>query len=287
VDWGAWWGEHGELVLGIFVGGIISAIVSWIYYRKAEKPKRLAYEIRSNSRMISTDRDERQNLQVIYNGARVKNPNLTVVRVANIGKQDIVAEDFRNSPIKIRFDSSLVLSATPSDQQNPRITGQLAEIPGSNAVGVMPDHLKSNEWFDIRIVTDGDPIEPEIEARVVGETHPVMATDVVLRQRRSIVTTTISAVIAAFAIGYIADGVLRGNSEALFSRLDALLAIVALLTAVATIVLRRGSAVRMNWAKKETPMAVTWKLPEQMPETRSRPSSELVKSRSSSAGNAR
>lgn len=262
MDWGAWWGEHGELVLGIVVGGIISAIVSWIYYRKAEKPKRLAYEIRSNSRMISTDRDERKNLQVIYNGARVKNPNLTVVRVANIGKQDIVAEDFRNSPIKIRFDSSLVLSVTPSDQQNPRITGQLAEIPGSNAVGVMPDHLKSNEWFDVRIVTDGDPIEPEIEARVVGETHPIMATDVVLRQRRSIVTTTISAVIAAFAIGYIADGVLRGNSEALLSRLDSLLTIVALLAAVATIVLRRGTAVRMNWAKKETPMAVTWKLPE-------------------------
>lgn len=262
MDWGAWWGEHGELVLGIVVGGIISAIVSWIYYRKAEKPKRLAYEIRSNSRMISTDRDERKNLQVIYNGARVKNPNLTVVRVANIGKQDIVAEDFRNSPIKIRFDSSLVLSVTPSDQQNPRITGQLAEIPGSNAVGVMPDHLKSNEWFDVRIVTDGDPIEPEIEARVVGETHPIMATDVVLCQRRSIVTTTISAVIAAFAIGYIADGVLRGNSEALLSRLDSLLTIVALLAAVATIVLRRGTAVRMNWAKKETPMAVTWKLPE-------------------------
>ena len=262
MDWGAWWGEHGELVLGIVVGGIIGAIVSWIYYRKAETSKRLAYEIRSNSHMISTDRDERRSLQVIYNGARVKNPNLTIVRLANIGKQDIVAEDFRNSPIKIRFDSSLVLSVTPSDQQNPRITGQLAEIPGSNAVGVMPDHLKSNEWFDVRIVTDGDPIEPEIEARVVGETHPIMATDVVLRQRRSIVTTTISAVIAAFAIGYIADGVLRGNSEALLSRLDSLLAIVALLAAVATIVLRRGTAVRMNWAKKETPMAVTWKLPE-------------------------
>jgi hypothetical protein len=263
VDWGAWWGEHGELVLGIVVGGIISAIVSWIYYRKAEKPKRLAYEIRSNSRMISTGRDERKNLQVIHNGARVKNPNLTIVRVANIGKQDIVAEDFRNSPIKIRFDSSLVLTVTPSDQQNPRITGQLAEVPGSNAVGVMPDHLKSNEWFDVRIVSDGDPIEPKIEARVVGETHPIMATDVVLRQRRSIVTTTISAIIAALAIGYVADAVLRGSSEALLSRLDSLLAIVALLAAVATIVLRRGSAVRMNWAKKETPMAVTWKLPEQ------------------------
>ena len=90
-----------------------------------------------------------------------------------------------------------------------------------------------------------------------------MATDVVLRQRRSIVATTISAVIAACAIGYVADAVFRGNSEALLSRLDSLLAIVALLAAVATIVLRRGSAVRMNWAKKETPMAVTWKLPEQ------------------------
>ena len=266
MDWGAWWGEHGELVLGIVVGGIIGAIVSWIYYRKAETPKRLAYEIRSNSRMISTDRDERRNLQVIYNGARVKNPNLTIVRVANIGKQDIVAEDFRNSPIKIRFDSSHVLSATPSDQQNPRITGQLAEIPGSNAVGVMPDHLKSNEWFDVRIVTDGDPIEPEIEARVVGETHPIMATDVVLRQRRRIVTTTISAVIAAFAIGHVADALLRGDFEALLSRLDSLLAIVALLAAVATIVLRRGSTVSMNWAKKETPMAVLWKLPEQAEE---------------------
>ena len=267
MDWAAWWGEHGELVLGIVVGGIISAIVSWIYYRKAVTPKRLAYEIRSNSRMISTDRDERRNLQVIYNGARVKSPNLTIVRLANIGKQDIVAEDFRNSPIKIRFDSSLVLSVTPSDQQNPRITGQLAEIPGSNAVGVMPDHLKSNEWFDVRIVTDGgEPIEPEIEARVFGETHPIMATDAVLRRRRSIVTTTISAVIAAFAIGHVADALLRAEFEALLSRLDSLLAIVALLAAVATIVLRRGSAVRMNWAKKETPMAVTWKLPEQAEE---------------------
>ena len=37
-----------------------------------------------------------------------------------------------------------------------------------------------------------------------------MATDVVFLQRRSIVTTTISAVIAAFAIGYVADGSFAG-----------------------------------------------------------------------------
>jgi hypothetical protein len=190
MDWAAWT-AHGEAVITLIVGAVIGWIINWVFFRKAEKPKRLAYELRSMSRMVSATGEERQRLQVIYNDAEVENPNLTIVRLGNIGKQDIIRDDFRGHPIQIDFGNSVILSATCSDRQNPEISIEFASIPGRNAVGVTPDLLKPAEWFDLKVVTDGRLIEPRMTARIVGDKLGLKRGDldfIARRKRRTLAT---------------------------------------------------------------------------------------------------
>jgi hypothetical protein len=55
VDWAAWWSAHWEFVLGIVIGGAVGALINWIFYRKAEKPKKLVWDVKSANRIIHAE----------------------------------------------------------------------------------------------------------------------------------------------------------------------------------------------------------------------------------------
>jgi hypothetical protein len=41
MDWAAWWADHGEAVINLIVGAVIGGTINWVFFRRAEKPKRL------------------------------------------------------------------------------------------------------------------------------------------------------------------------------------------------------------------------------------------------------
>jgi hypothetical protein len=258
VGWAAWWAAHDEAVITLVIGAAIGAFANWVFFRKAEKPKVLAYEILSKDRIISATDDERDNLKVIYGESEVKDPNLIIIRVGNVGKQDIIADDFKNGPIEIDLGTSSLLSSTPSNQQNPAISIKYESITGRSAIGVIPIHLKPTEWFDFKIVTDGDLVDPKITARFVGETRPIISAENAFKRKRWI------GLSASIAVAFLMVALVLYGFFALFGQPGYLYSVVVLLAAI---IIAGRSALRdlagfrpskmswgqttMDWAKRE------------------------------------
>jgi hypothetical protein len=97
-----WWTANGELVLGIVLGGIVGVVIQWYFHRRAEKPKRLGWELVSSNRIISASEYQRKNLLVTYMGREVENPHVLCLRIVNTGKQEVRASDFIE-PISFDF----------------------------------------------------------------------------------------------------------------------------------------------------------------------------------------
>lgn len=49
MDWAAWWIAHDEAVITLIIGALIGALVNWFFFSRAEKPKRLRWEVMSHN----------------------------------------------------------------------------------------------------------------------------------------------------------------------------------------------------------------------------------------------
>jgi hypothetical protein len=167
------WEQHAETVwaiLGGLIGGIIVTwIITWIFYRKAEKPKRLAYEVKSSNRIINAPGKQRKQLKVFYQDVKLDNPNIVVVRLGNLGRKPILSADLDSKPITIDYGNSRVL-ASEVVQRSKRDLDEHVEIDPdqSNLVIIKPQLFRSREWFDLQCLTDGDLDAPSVSARFSG-----------------------------------------------------------------------------------------------------------------------
>jgi hypothetical protein len=181
VDWAAWWIAHDEAVITLIIGAVIGAFVNWFFFRRAEKPKRLSWEVMSHNPIISADAQERGRLKVLYDGDPVDEPNIIVVRLGNTGKREILGTDFPE-PIRLDFRGANVLTVQGVRCSNPGIAAQCIEDPTEppSVVLLRPELLNSGEWLDMKFVTDGELKKPKIDVRFAGQSD--QAAD--LRRRR-------------------------------------------------------------------------------------------------------
>ena len=157
--------------VSLIVGGLIGALINWYFVWRAESPKRLVYEVLNKTSLVN-GRHSPYALSVVR---RLKNPNVTLIRIGNAGEQPIVSEDFRGTPIRINFEPACILARRHTDKQNPDISLIWSTDTGSTYTGVTPELLNPGEWFELQFRTDGGVVEPQVSARVVGETHRKLA----------------------------------------------------------------------------------------------------------------
>jgi hypothetical protein len=170
VELSTWWAVYGQLVISLLLGGVLSALINWYFVWLVEKPKRLAYEVLSRSRIMSDRRYSLPPLSVLH---KLRNPNVTLIRIGNAGKQPIVSEDFRGSHIEISFEPAGIVSRNHTNSQNSGISLDWTADNGQRYTGVTPDLLNPGEWFELQFLTSGDPAEPKISARLAGQTHEI------------------------------------------------------------------------------------------------------------------
>jgi len=182
MDWAAWWAAHSEAVITLIVGAAIGAFVNWVFFRKAEKPKRLNWEVMSRNAIISADTEERGRLKVLYDGNPVNDPNIVIVRLGNTGKREILEADFPD-PIRVDFGGASVLTIQDIDRSDPAVKARWSkDHANQSAVLLKPELLNRGEWIEMKFVTDGELKNPDIDIRFAGQSAP--AAD--LRRRRRI-----------------------------------------------------------------------------------------------------
>ena len=89
---------------------IIAIVVSVILYFKQLNRKRLSYEILSDTSLLTTDEETKNEIRLTYKNEPIEKVRLIVLRIFNSGNVPVESEDYEE-PISIRLGDARVLSA--------------------------------------------------------------------------------------------------------------------------------------------------------------------------------
>lgn len=172
-----WIAQHWEFVVGTAIGvlGIIIAIATVAYQRS---PKRLDYKIMSDIRVLNIDADPKW--EVLYDGRKIEDPRIVVIRFVNTGKQPIRADDFEGGlPIRVTYEMNGYWSASvvaPSEYED---LG-LANVENNSPYAITPKLLNAGESFDVQFLSEKPHGAINIAARFSGQARPMHDVDVVI-----------------------------------------------------------------------------------------------------------
>jgi hypothetical protein len=174
MDWATFWSRHSETVWASLVAIIITLVITWAFYRKAEKPKQLSWQVITANRLIRATGKDRERLKVVYKNEEdrereVNNPNILVLWIGNTGRKPITKSDFEND-ISIQFNQSELLSAEVGSVRDDAIAPNIEiDRDHPNVVWLKPLLLKPREWLELQFLTDGSLQYPTIKARFAGK----------------------------------------------------------------------------------------------------------------------
>jgi hypothetical protein len=197
------WQDYGSELVFLVIGLVVGTLVNWYFYRRAEKPKRLGWEVMSKSRIINAWGNQRANLNVVYRGQDVENPNILVLRIGNVGKSAIRTLDLPE-PITITLHSAELLATKIVASSHPDIDANLHVSPSHpNVIELKSELFNKGEWIEIQIVTDGSLSDPIVHARIAdGEVVNVVTRNAPLNPGK-LLAAYIAAYIAAVGLGFV------------------------------------------------------------------------------------
>src|SRR5258706_668869 len=97
------------LIIGALVGGLLYFILHrfvqklWLMIERVSRnQKEIAYKVITDTFVISTEEEEKGEVQIVFEGAPISNVRLVVLEIWNSGDVNIRPEDFIR-PIKFNF----------------------------------------------------------------------------------------------------------------------------------------------------------------------------------------
>lgn len=137
--------------------GIASIAVSLGIAYGSRRPKRLDYQVTTNTRLLSPTAYETSGVRgdlFSYREQKLGEPRLVVVRVLNSGKVPIAPEDFVR-PLTISVGDQAVVATKGVSGSEPADLAPTLDSLDEHSVTVEPVLLNAGEWFDIQLLIDG------------------------------------------------------------------------------------------------------------------------------------
>jgi hypothetical protein len=233
-----WWDVHQDLVWGGLVGVVATVVVGFIFWRLAEKPKRLRYrrvEIRSllDARLLNAG-----TIAVTVGGHAIENAHLLSFQIVNAGKTDIGKDDLADERISMdlimnsRIEQAGVgLTSAQFNRESVQIT-RLEH----NRTYISFDFLNPGDWFEVQCVIWGRPERPQLHARVRGMAGDIQNVDVDPSRGYTILSkVVVSVVIFILFLFTVATKIWNGDRSVSFPFfLGALLSIIVMTVLTAT-----------------------------------------------------
>jgi hypothetical protein len=150
---------------------------------------------------VPASQRDKHPLKLVYGSHDVTAPYITVLRVGNLGDEEVPADDF-DLAITIDFPKGKLLTFDVIDKSKPTINPVFTvDTDHPNRITLKPLLLNGHEWIDIQCVSDGDPGIPKVESRVAGETKTMVGMmDRTEKARRHLTWSAMFFVICVFAL---------------------------------------------------------------------------------------
>lgn len=151
-----------------FVGVILSfaaLFFTFYFYKKQFSSKRLSYDIRTSTSVLSVRADMKGKLKVLFEGKEVSNVQLLIIRLLNSGDMSIVPSDFEQ-PVSLSFGDFAKVLTFEVTETSPSNLEALISLKDKLVI-LKPLLLNQRDWIDIKIVISGYP-EVKVMGRLVG-----------------------------------------------------------------------------------------------------------------------
>ncbi|SEB81186.1 hypothetical protein [Microbacterium hydrocarbonoxydans] len=193
------------VVLGLIFAAM-SCITPFLANIRRPKKRSVDFVIQGTQTLFHVPRGV--NVTVTVDSHSVEQASVTILRVANLGTEDILRTEW-DGPLVIDLGASMVISARqiaarPSTLRIP------APVLRSSSIEISPFLLNSEDLFDLQIVSAGPEPTPRVSARIAGVRE--------VRRRRPV-----------YNLGNGIDGALdRGNKIVYMAFTGLFLALIAL-----------------------------------------------------------
>lgn len=132
--------------VGVVVG--IATFVIAIFWQ--QKRKKIAYEIISNTRLLSVKDEVKSRLQILFDQQPVNNLNLVILKIYNAGNEPIPPEDYKDK-LAIEFgDSAQILEAEVVEVSPKNIQAKIDQTP--NSISLTPLLLNAGDSIKLKIL---------------------------------------------------------------------------------------------------------------------------------------
>jgi hypothetical protein len=152
-----------------FIGAILaffSIVIAIIIYLAQRSRKKLSYEIISSETVVSAKYEFSEKIQILFQGQRVSEVNLLILKFTNSGNTPITSNDFEQS-LSIKFNKLVNVLAVEITETVP---GNLkVEFSGDkDVISIAPLLLNSGDTFSIKVLLGGFQSDVIVDGRIVG-----------------------------------------------------------------------------------------------------------------------
>jgi hypothetical protein len=166
-----------------FVGAALSLVaiaISIVLFFRQRQRKSLAYRILTDAAVLTVGEELRGKLVVSYEGMRVRNVQLLLLKIVNLGNLPIASADFEQ-PLSIRFGttakilSSEILNSAP-EELHPNISLLNDELV------LEPLLLNPNDHITIKCLVSEHDGKVHVSGRIIGVPKIVQAKESFINQ---------------------------------------------------------------------------------------------------------
>jgi len=108
-----------------------------------------------------------------YDGQKIEDPRIVVIRIRNSGKQPIVEDDFQaGRPITVQYASNRPFTAMVTDMSDGLGPDSVVFADDREArFAILPRLLNPKEWFQVQMMSAGKHGDIAVGCRLAGQTR--------------------------------------------------------------------------------------------------------------------
>jgi len=149
--------------------GVITIVISYIFFKKQQKQKNIAYEIISSTDLLNVNSEVKSKLHVLFEQKPVEKLSLLVIRIYNAGNEPILATDFEK-PIFIEFGSTSEVLEVGIDKVSPNDLQPKIERTPKN-ITLQPLLLNGGDAITLKILLASFDDVVDVKGRIAGVKH--------------------------------------------------------------------------------------------------------------------
>jgi hypothetical protein len=145
---------------------IIATVTSILIYRKQQNRKEITYEVVSNTLVLSIEKEIEAGAEIRFDGRRISNLRLIVLRIFNSGNVPVLPGDF-TEPITILFGEQAQLLDAEIIETTPHNL-KVSLSRNTKSVELGPLLLNKDDSVRIKVLSAEAIGEIKVESRIVG-----------------------------------------------------------------------------------------------------------------------